>query len=75
MRVSVGDQHPTCGCTGWSSWPAERGYDRWTIGQLDRTLREDTARTGLWLDTSDLTVDAVVDEILARRDEALVVPG
>jgi chloramphenicol 3-O-phosphotransferase len=53
---------------------AKRGYGRWSIGQLDRILREDTARIGLWLDTSDLTVDGTVEEILARRVEALVAP-
>ncbi|MGA4862070.1 hypothetical protein ACPB9J_05465 [Streptomyces lavendulocolor] len=38
----------------------------------DRGLREETARIGLWLDTSELTVEATVDAILADPDRALV---
>lgn len=44
----------------------------WTIEGLDRELREETPRIGLWLDNSDQTPDETVDEILARRDEARV---
>jgi len=58
---------------------AERGRlrdkdpgDRWTVDQLDRGLRHDTPRLGLWLDTSDHTVDRTVDAILRRSAEALV---
>lgn len=39
---------------------------------LDRYLRASTPRIGLWLDTSDQTPDQTVDEILARRSEALI---
>ncbi len=39
---------------------------------LDRYLRENTPRIGLWLDTSDQTPDETVNEILARRAEATV---
>ncbi|CAM4169734.1 AAA family ATPase [Kibdelosporangium persicum] len=41
-------------------------YDRWTIESLDRGLREDTPRIGLWLDTSDQTPEQTVTEILSR---------
>jgi cytidylate kinase len=48
-------------------------YDEWTIELLDRGLREDTPRIGLWLDTSDQTAEQTVDEILKRAwDEAQV---
>ena len=36
------------------------------------TLRRDTPRIGLWLDTSDLTVAETVDAILAGAAPALV---
>lgn len=39
---------------------------------LDRYLRAETPRIGLWLDTSDQTPAETVDEILARRNEARV---
>jgi hypothetical protein len=41
-------------------------YDEWTITQLDRGLREETPRLGLWLDTSDQTPEETVTEILDR---------
>ncbi|MEV3992868.1 AAA family ATPase [Streptomyces sp. NPDC049837] len=49
------------------------GYgDGWTPELLDRGLREETDRIGLWLDTSELTVDGTVEAILAQLDEARV---
>ncbi|MCQ4213952.1 phosphotransferase, partial [Streptomyces longispororuber] len=48
------------------------GYGEWGVRELDRVLREETPRVGLWLDTSDLTVDATVDAVLARLAEARV---
>ncbi|MEU1960000.1 AAA family ATPase [Nocardia sp. NPDC019304] len=44
---------------------AKDAYDAFTVAGLDRVLREDTPRIGLWLDTSDLTVEQTVDRILA----------
>jgi chloramphenicol 3-O-phosphotransferase len=41
-------------------------YDTWTIGLLDRGLREHTPRLGLWLDTSGQTPEETVSEILDR---------
>jgi hypothetical protein len=45
------------------------------IAELDAHLRRATPRIGLWLDTSDRTVDETVDEILARAAEAAVRPA
>ncbi|GAA2634404.1 AAA family ATPase [Actinomadura fulvescens] len=39
-----------------------------TVADLDTSLRGETARIGLWLDTSELTVEQTVDEILARAE-------
>ncbi|MFD0364877.1 AAA family ATPase [Nocardia sp. GCM10030253] len=41
-------------------------YGAFTVEDLDTGLRETTPRIGLWLDTSDLTVEQTVDQILAR---------
>ena len=38
---------------------------------LDDQLRTGMSGTGLWLDTSTMTVAETVDEILARCDEAV----
>ncbi len=46
------------------------GYIDWTPADLDRALRTETPRIGLWLDTSTLTVDQPVDEIVDRIAEA-----
>ena len=49
------------------------GYHTVTPEQLDAGLRAETPRRGLWIDTTSLTVDETVDEILRRADpEALV---
>ena len=40
-------------------------------GYLDQTMREETPSVGLWLDSSELSAEQTVDEILARAwDEA-----
>lgn len=49
---------------------AKTGYGAWTPADLDRGLRADTPRLGLWLDSSGLTVGETVDAILARIDES-----
>ena len=33
-------------------------------------MREETPRVGLWLDSSELTAEQTVDEILRRAEEA-----
>ncbi|MET7853744.1 AAA family ATPase [Streptomyces avermitilis] len=45
---------------------SKTAYDAWTIGPLDRVLRQETPRLGLWIDTSEQTPTQTVDEILAR---------
>jgi chloramphenicol 3-O-phosphotransferase len=40
------------------------------IEALDAFLRTETPRIGLWLDSSELSVEETVDEIEARADEA-----
>lgn len=41
-------------------------YDEWTVTQLDKALRDNTPRIGLWLDTSTQTPEETTDEILHR---------
>ncbi|MFH8606674.1 AAA family ATPase [Streptomyces sp. NPDC018029] len=48
------------------------GYGAWTVEDLDAILRERTPRLGLWLDSTELTVEETVDAILARLGEARV---
>jgi hypothetical protein len=49
----------------------KQGYGAWTVAALDDSLRRDTPRRGLWLDTSDQTPEETVTEILARLPEAV----
>jgi chloramphenicol 3-O-phosphotransferase len=44
----------------------KNAYDRWTIDLLDDSLRNETPRIGLWLDTSGQTPEETADEILTR---------
>ncbi|GHC44725.1 AAA family ATPase [Streptomyces flavofungini] len=48
------------------------GYGEWTVEALDEGMRATTPRIGLWLDSSELTVDQTVDAILSRLREAAV---
>ncbi|WP_157106501.1 AAA family ATPase [Nocardia arthritidis] len=41
-------------------------YDEFTVAELDTLLRESTPRIGLWLDTSESTVEQTVDRILTE---------
>lgn len=45
-------------------------FDIWS--HLDEVARTETPKQGLWLDSSDMTAEETVDEILRRRDEALI---
>lgn len=45
---------------------AKTGYGAWTPDDLDRALRAETPRLGLWLDTSALGVEETVDAIIAN---------
>ncbi|MFI0983534.1 AAA family ATPase [Streptomyces sp. NPDC021093] len=50
---------------------AKTGYGGgWTPEVLDRAMREETPKRGLWLDSSGQTPQRTVDEIIARLDEA-----
>ena len=48
------------------------GYQEWDVEELYAHFVEHTARIGLWLDTSEMTPEQTVDEILLRRHEARV---
>ncbi|HEY2635908.1 MAG TPA: AAA family ATPase [Solirubrobacteraceae bacterium] len=51
---------------------ARTGYGAFTSQDLDRVLRRETPRLGLWLDTSEQTPVETVEAVLARREEARV---
>jgi hypothetical protein len=51
---------------------SKQGYGDWTVEALDRSLRADTPRIGLWLDNSDQTPDETADAILARLADARI---
>ncbi|TMV49115.1 phosphotransferase [Paenibacillus mesophilus] len=52
---------------------AKKGYGAWTVEMLNGLLQNETPRIGMWLDSSELTPEETVDEILARlQDEALL---
>ncbi|GGT40990.1 hypothetical protein GCM10010207_46440 [Streptomyces atratus] len=52
----------------------ESGYGAgWTVEALDRVLREETPRIGLWLDTTGQSVEQTVDAVLAGLEGARVV--
>ncbi|MGG3835803.1 AAA family ATPase [Paenibacillus thiaminolyticus] len=52
---------------------SKQGYGIWTVEALDRILRQDSPRVGMWLDTSDLTPEETVREIERRAwTEAIV---
>ncbi|MDQ0885518.1 chloramphenicol 3-O-phosphotransferase [Paenibacillus sp. V4I9] len=51
----------------------KKGYGVWTVEGLDSLLRNETPRIGMWLDSSELTPDETVNEIITRlQDEALL---
>jgi hypothetical protein len=43
-----------------------KGYGDWSVEQLHEGFANGTPRIGLWLDTTDLSPDETVDEILTR---------
>ncbi|MFG1609626.1 AAA family ATPase [Actinoplanes sp. NPDC049265] len=54
----------------------KRGYGEWTPAALDASLRDETPRIGLWLDSSDQTPSGTADAILAHvRTSAGDVPA
>jgi cytidylate kinase len=48
------------------------GYGEWDVAALCATFEDETPRIGAWLDTSSLSPDETVDEILRRRHDARV---
>ncbi len=50
--------------------PDKHVFDKW--GYLDEVMRNETPRVGLWLDSSRMTADETVDEILRRAYEARI---
>jgi len=48
------------------------GYRDWTPEALDRSLREETPKLGLWLDTSHLSIEATVQTILHRQEDGRI---
>jgi chloramphenicol 3-O-phosphotransferase len=61
------------------------GAGRWSVGELQALLREETERIGLWLDSTWLSAEQTVEAILAdldasrvtfdRRNSSLACPG
>jgi chloramphenicol 3-O-phosphotransferase len=49
---------------------AKKGYGEWTVEALDASLRTETPRLGLWIDTSAQTPDETVTQILAGLSTA-----
>jgi len=49
--------------------------DRWDVQELRGVLRGHTSRLGLWLDSSRLTAEQTVEEILANLGASLVKPA
>ncbi len=51
----------------------KKGYGAWTVEELDSLLRNETPRIGMWLDSSELTPEETVNEIITRlQDEAIL---
>jgi len=51
---------------------AKVGYRGISVADLDRALREETPRVGLWLDSTDWTAEETADRILAGLEAASV---
>jgi GrpB-like predicted nucleotidyltransferase (UPF0157 family) len=47
-----------------------KGYGAWTVEQLHEGFLTATPRVGIWLDTTDLTPEETVDELLAQTTSA-----
>ena len=45
-------------------------FDTW--GHLDEAMRRETPKVGLWLDSSGMTAEETVEEILRRVEEAQI---
>lgn len=47
-----------------------RAYGAWTVERLHAVFAHSSARVGVWLDTSELSVEETVDKILATAQES-----
>jgi chloramphenicol 3-O-phosphotransferase len=72
LHVVVLTARPDILATRDAARPTPTYGETWPPEQLDHILRQETAPIGLWLDTSDLTVEQTVDEILHRPHETQV---
>lgn len=52
---------------------SKKGYGIWTVEELDHVLRDETPQIGLWLDSSEMTPEQTVTEILMRLQDGEVV--
>lgn len=50
------------------------GYGGWSVSDFDTLLRDGTPRLGLWVDSSELSVEETVDAVLRDLPSALVSP-
>jgi adenylate kinase len=50
----------------------EDGYGEWDVQDLCAAFQAETPHVGVWLDTSELTAEETVEEILLRRHDARV---
>jgi hypothetical protein len=67
----VAEREQARGSDAYASWTASGGTVLDAVETFTSWL-DATPRIGLWLDTSEHTVDDTVDEILHRWDEAIV---
>lgn len=47
---------------------SKKGYGVWTVEALNSVLLNETPRVGMWIDSSNMTPEETVFEILARLD-------
>ena len=47
----------------------KKGYGLWTVEDLHQVLLDETPRFGMWLDSTNMTPDETVSEILARLED------
>jgi tRNA uridine 5-carbamoylmethylation protein Kti12 len=63
---------PTLDALRWRNAEREKVDVFHQAEELDPVVRCETRRVGLWLDTSNLTIEQTVESVLARLDEARV---
>lgn len=71
VHVVVLAPSPAVVCTR-EAGRGKTAYRDWTVDDLDRSLRTETPRLGYWLDTSGLSVDETVDQILNHLAESRI---